>query len=123
MASMAMSPELSKGDESVYFPDCLFQVWLSRKSHHNILTKYFILQGNKSRLIKKATLRERRPLLQPFAAGLFDVELDALRKRQRPAVIDGVGRAAHIGLPGIRAGFAAAAGLLLAAKGATNLGA
>ena len=54
---------------------------------------------------------------------LPDVELDALRERQRGAVVDGVGGAAHVGLPGIGAGFAAAAGFLLAAEGAADLGA
>ena len=39
------------------------------------------------------------------------------------APVDGVGLAAHVGLPGIRAGLAAAAGVLLAAEGAADLGA
>ena len=54
---------------------------------------------------------------------LPDVELHALGQRQRGAVIDGVGGAAHVGLPGIGAGLAAAAGFLLAAEGAADLGA
>src|SRR3546814_17280836 len=37
-------------------------------------------------------------------------------------VVDGVGGAAHIGLPRVGAGFAAAAGFLLAAEGAADLG-
>src|SRR5207237_1290880 len=52
-----------------------------------------------------------------------DVELDALGERQAASIVHGVGGAAHIGLPGIRAGFAAAASLLLAAKRAADLGA
>ena len=42
---------------------------------------------------------------------------------RRAAVVDGAGLAAHIGLPGVGAGFAPAAGLLLAAEGAADLGA
>src|SRR6185503_17163358 len=51
----------------------------------------------------------------------FDVELDPLRQRQGRAVVDGVGGAAHVGAPAVGAGFAAAAGLLLAAEGAADL--
>src|SRR5215207_7378017 len=58
----------------------------------------------------------------PFALGI-DVELHALRQRQGSAEIDRVGGPAHIGLPGVGAGLAAAAGLLLAAEGAADLGA
>jgi two-component system sensor histidine kinase PhoQ len=39
------------------------------------------------------------------------------------APVDGVGLPAHVGLPGVRAGLAAAAGVLLAAEGAADLGA
>ena len=39
------------------------------------------------------------------------------------AEVDGVGLAAHVGLPGVGAALAAAAGLLLAAEGAADLGA
>ena len=52
-----------------------------------------------------------------------DVEGHALRERQCLAVVDGVGGAAHIGLPGIGACLAAAAGFLLAAECAADLGA
>ena len=48
---------------------------------------------------------------------------DALRQRQRLGVVHRVGGAAHIGLPGVGAGLAAAAGFLLAAEGAADLGA
>ena len=44
-----------------------------------------------------------------------------LRQRQLRRPVDGVGLAAHVGLPGIAAGFAAAAGFLLAAEGAADL--
>src|SRR5688572_25624652 len=54
---------------------------------------------------------------------LLDVELHALGERQLLAVVDGVGGAAHISLPGIRARLAAAAGFLLAAESAADLGA
>src|SRR5579862_1806292 len=50
-------------------------------------------------------------------------ELDSLRQRQLRRPINGVGLAAHVGFPGIAAGFAASAGLLLPAKGAPNLSA
>ncbi len=38
------------------------------------------------------------------------------------AVVDGVGGAAHVGLPGVGAGFAAASGLFFAAEGTPDLG-
>lgn len=38
------------------------------------------------------------------------------------AVVDGVGGAAHVGLPAVGAGFAAASGLLFAAEGTPDLG-
>src|SRR5690606_13309871 len=50
-------------------------------------------------------------------------ELDALRERQFARIIDGVGGAPHVVLPGIRAGLAAAAGFFLAAERAADLGA
>src|SRR5690606_23191136 len=53
----------------------------------------------------------------------LQVELDPLRQRQRVGVVDGVGLAAHIGPPRIRARFPATAGFLLAAEGAADLGA
>ena len=51
-----------------------------------------------------------------------DVEAHALREGKGVAVVDGVGCAAHVALPGVGARFAAAAGFLLAAKGATDFG-
>src|SRR5262249_56407744 len=51
-----------------------------------------------------------------------DIERDALGERQLGAVVYRVGGAAHVGLPGIGAGLAAAAGLLLAAERAADLG-
>ena len=52
-----------------------------------------------------------------------DVEDDALRERQLARVVDGGGLAAHVRLPRVGAGLAAAAGLLLAAERAADLGA
>ena len=56
--------------------------------------------------------------LQPLCCLL---ELDALGKGQLGAVVDGDGGSAHVLLPGVAAGFAAAARLLLATKGTANL--
>src|SRR5579862_4829832 len=53
----------------------------------------------------------------------LDVELNALRERQRAAIVHGVGGPAHVGLPAVGAGFAAAAGLLFAAERPADLGA
>ena len=52
-----------------------------------------------------------------------DLELDPLRQRQGRAPVDGVRLTAHVRLPGIGAGLAAAAGVLLAAEGTSDLGA
>jgi hypothetical protein len=48
---------------------------------------------------------------------------DALGERQIVAVIDRVGLAPHVGAPAVRAALAPAAGLLLAAERAADLGA
>src|SRR5215469_14661459 len=66
-------------------------------------------------------------MLDPASAAaavdlLFDLELDPLRERQLAAPVDRVGLAAHVGLPGVRAGLAAAAGVLLSTERATDLG-
>ena len=53
---------------------------------------------------------------------LFNVEPDALRERKLHPEIDRVGGPTHIGLPHVGAGLATAASLLLAAKGAADLG-
>src|SRR4051794_5022302 len=50
-----------------------------------------------------------------------DVEAHALRQRQLPREVDGVGGPAHVRLPRIGARLAAAARLLLAAEGAADL--
>ena len=52
-----------------------------------------------------------------------DVEDDALGERQLAREVDGRGLAAHVRLPRVGARLAAAAGLLLAAEGAADLGA
>ena len=59
----------------------------------------------------------------PVAPRASDGELHALRQRQGRAEVHRVGGAAHVGAPAVGAGFAAAAGLLLAAEGAADLGA
>src|SRR5687767_9826171 len=51
-----------------------------------------------------------------------DVELDALRERQVARVVDRVGLAPHVDLPGVGTRFAAAARVLLAAERAADLG-
>src|SRR5882757_2210255 len=51
------------------------------------------------------------------------VEFDALRERQLRTPIDRRGLAPHVRFPGVRAGLAAAAGVLLAAEGAADLSA
>src|SRR6516162_5062080 len=53
---------------------------------------------------------------------LFNVEPHALRERKLDPEIDRVGSPTHIGLPHVGACLATAAGLLLAAKGAADLG-
>src|SRR6185312_5090216 len=53
----------------------------------------------------------------------LELELDSLGERQVARPVDGVGLAAHVGPPGIGARLAAAAGILLPAEGATDLGA
>ena len=50
-------------------------------------------------------------------------ELDALGQRQVRGPVQRVGLASHVGLPGVGAGFAAAAGFLFAAERAADLGA
>ena len=51
------------------------------------------------------------------ASAFSEIEFHALGQRQCAAVIDALGLPAHIGFPGIRPAFAAAAGFLLSAKG------
>src|SRR5690606_29095130 len=50
-------------------------------------------------------------------------KLDALGQWQGGAVVDRGGAAAHVLLPGVGAGFSAAAGVFFAAEGAADLGA
>src|SRR3546814_17525176 len=56
------------------------------------------------------------------ATGGLQVELDALRQRQRVGVVDRVGLAAHVGAPRVRTRLAAAAGFLPAAERPADLG-
>jgi hypothetical protein len=74
--------------------------------------------------------RQRRQQIPPLRCGmttkkttLADVEGDSLGEREFGAVVDGVGGAAHVLLPGIGAGFAAASGFFFAAEGSADLGA
>src|SRR6185369_1026812 len=50
------------------------------------------------------------------------LELHSLRERQRGSPVDGAGLAAHVGFPGVGAGFAASSGLFLSSEGAADLG-
>src|SRR5688572_29757087 len=54
---------------------------------------------------------------------LWRCELHTLSQRQVAAVVQRTGLPPHVGLPGIAAGLAAAAGFLLAAERAADLGA
>src|SRR5437868_5124078 len=65
---------------------------------------------------------ERAALQIGFPAASGRVEADPLRERQIAGVVHRCRRAAHVLLPGIAARFASAAGLLLAAERATDLG-
>ena len=51
----------------------------------------------------------------------LEVKFDALSQGEVGAVVDGVGLAAHVGLPSIRTGFPAPTCFLLTTKRATNL--
>lgn len=53
-------------------------------------------------------------------SGILKIKLDALRQWQCLGVVDGVGLTAHVRLPGIGAGFAAAAGFFFTTKCAAN---
>ena len=50
-----------------------------------------------------------------------DLEADTLRERKIGAVVDRVGGAPHVLLPGVGAGFPAPSGLFLAAEGPADL--
>src|SRR5688572_24504237 len=63
------------------------------------------------------------PVREEAMRSALDVEGHALGQRQGGGVFDGVGGAAHVGLPAVGAGLAPAAGLLLAAEGAADLSA
>eukprot|EP00047_Mylnosiga_fluctuans_P013855 m.33831 g.33831 ORF g.33831 m.33831 type:complete len:546 (+) comp5145_c1_seq1:34-1671(+) len=52
---------------------------------------------------------------------MTSLKLDALRQRESLGAVDGAGGAAHVLLPRVAAGLAAAAGLLLAAEGTADL--
>src|SRR5688572_24194103 len=69
-----------------------------------------------------ASKAKRKGLARPYT-GSSEVELDALRQRQVVRIVDRVGLAAHVRLPRVGARLAAAAGFLLAAERAADLGA
>src|SRR5690606_36414915 len=71
---------------------------------------------------RSASSAKRKGRARPYMLS-SEVELDALCQRQRVGVVDGVGLAAHVRAPRIRARLATAAGVLLAAEGAADLGA
>src|ERR1019366_5873793 len=66
-------------------------------------------------------MERRRRLVCSYGEG--SAEHDALGERVFFRVVDGGSLAAHVGLPGIAATFASAAGFLFAAKGTADLGA
>src|ERR1035438_2483207 len=66
-------------------------------------------------------MERRRRLVCSYGEG--SAEHDALGEREFLRVVDGGSLAAHVGLPGVAAAFASAAGFLLAAKGAADFGA
>src|SRR5690606_10598897 len=61
--------------------------------------------------------------VQPVAGNRSELEPDTLRQGQLPGVVDSRGLAPHVPLPGVGAALAPAAGVLLAAEGAADLGA
>src|SRR5262245_31736193 len=63
--------------------------------------------------------RARTCLSVPLS--FINIEAHALGERKLRSEVDGVSRATHIRLPGVRASFAAATRLLLAAKSAADL--
>src|SRR5215470_1382294 len=67
--------------------------------------------------------RSRIVTIESVRARGSEIELDALRERQRVGVVDRVRLPAHVRLPRIGARFAPAAGFLLAAERAADLGA
>ncbi len=64
-----------------------------------------------------------RPMRYSSPPSSGDVKPHALGQRQLLAVVDRARLPAHVGFPGVGAGLAAAAGRLLAAEGAADLGA
>src|SRR6187200_1416036 len=68
-------------------------------------------------------LFRRKVTVSAGGARSSGVEADPLGEGKVLRVVNGVGGAAHVGLPGVGAGLAAAAGLLFAPEGATDFGA
>src|SRR5882672_5391496 len=80
--------------------------------------------GLRPRIASKMTLRRSRSVTieSVCVRGGSEIELDALRERQRVGVVDRVRLPAHVRPPCVRSRFAAAAGFLLAAECAADLG-
>ena len=68
----------------------------------------------------KSQGRRRGSLILPLAHFASNIKFDALRQRQFTGIIDRIGLPPHISLPGIGAGFASAAGFLLATESAAD---
>src|SRR5688572_5213071 len=79
-------------------------------------------QGTVILVVRRERGRSTLPA-PPCSSAASNVELHALGERQVARIVDGVGGAAHVGLPRVGAGLAAAAGVLLTAEGAADLGA
>ena len=62
-------------------------------------------------------------MIEVAAVPTLQMKLYSLREREIGRPVDGGGLAAHVGLPGIAAGFAAATGFLFAAESAADFGA
>src|SRR5919106_4250501 len=77
--------------------------------------------GDLLRLSAWSVAAQRNPAL--LNSSILEHEPDALREGQRGAVINGIGRSAHVALPSIRARFAAAARLFLSTERTADLGA
>src|SRR6478752_10205021 len=80
--------------------------------------------GLRPRIASKMALRRSRSVTVESvrARDGSEIELDALRERQCVGVVDRVRLPAHVRLPCVRTRLAAAAGFLLAAEGAADLG-
>src|SRR5690606_11846773 len=95
-----------------------------------ILTRLLFCGGGRAAVacregVDRCDRRDGRahPLSAPARPAGLLAELDALGQGQVARVVDGVGRAAHVVAPRVRARFATAAGFLFAAERAADFGA